>query len=104
MVLRFGKRGKLSPHFMGLFEILECIGPCIGPVTYKLVLPPALATVHNVFHVSMLKKYIIDLSHMIGFEPLPLQVDLCYEECPTRILARCVKALRNKEISMVKVQ
>ena len=83
---------------MGLFEILEGI----GPVAYKLVFPPALATVHNVFHVSILKKYIVDLSHMIGFEPLPLQVDLCYEECPTRIRARCVKALRNKEISMVK--
>ena len=51
-VMRFGKKGKLSPHFIGPFEILERI----GEVAYKLALPPSLASVHNVFHVSMLKK------------------------------------------------
>ena len=55
-VFQFGKRGKLSPHFIGPFEILERI----GPVAYRLALPPALGVVHNVFHVSMLRKYVAD--------------------------------------------
>ena len=52
-VLRFERRGKLSPRFVGPFEILERI----GPVAYRLALPPSLSTVHDVFHVSMLRKY-----------------------------------------------
>ena len=55
-VLRFGKRGKLSPRFIGPFEILERI----GAVAYRLALPPTLAAVHNSFHVSMLRKYTSD--------------------------------------------
>ena len=55
-VIRFGKKGKLSPRFVGPFGILKCI----GKVAYKLALPPTLAGVHNVFHVSMLRKYIPD--------------------------------------------
>ena len=52
-ILKFGKRGKLSPRFIGLYEILERI----GPVAYRLVLPPELSKLHDVFHVSMLRKY-----------------------------------------------
>ena len=99
-VSRFGRRGKLSPRFIGPFEILERI----GLVAYRLALPPALTAVHNVFHVSMLRKYTADPSHVIDFEPLPLREDMSYEEYPTRILSRCVKTLRNREISLVKVQ
>ena len=55
-VLRFEKKGKLSPHFVGPFEILERI----GPIAYRLALPPSLFAVHDVFHVSMLRRYVAD--------------------------------------------
>ena len=98
-VLRFGHKGKLSPKFIGPFEILERV----GPVAYKLALPPALSGVHDVFHVSMLRKYITDPIHVIDYEPLQLNEDLSYEEKPVRILAREVKTLRNRSIAFVKV-
>ena len=98
-VLRFGHKGKLSPKFIGPFEILERV----GPVAYKLALPPALSGVHDVFHVSMLRKYITDPIHVIDYEPLQLNEDLSYEEKPVRILAREVKTLRNRIIAFVKV-
>ena len=73
-------------------------------IVYKLALPPSLDGVHNVFHVSMLKKYVRDEDHIItNFDDLELQSDLTYEKKPIRILAREIKTLRNKEISLVKV-
>ncbi|KAL0539433.1 hypothetical protein IC582_023645 [Cucumis melo] len=60
-VLRFEKKGKLSPRFVGPFEILERI----GPVAYYLAFPPSFSTVHDVFHVSMLRKYIADPTHVV---------------------------------------
>ncbi|KAA0051012.1 hypothetical protein E5676_scaffold675G00890 [Cucumis melo var. makuwa] len=63
-VLRFEKKGKLSPRFVGPFEILERI----GPVAYRLALPPAFSAVHDVFHVSMLRKYVADSTHVVDFE------------------------------------
>ena len=60
-VVRFGKRGKLSPRYIGPFEIVERI----GPVAYRLDLPDELFRVHNVFHISMLHKYISDPSHVL---------------------------------------
>ncbi|XP_038902325.1 uncharacterized protein LOC120088961 [Benincasa hispida] len=98
-VLRFGKRGKLNPRSIGPFEILERV----GPVAYRLALPPFLSAVHNVFHVSMLRKYVANSSHVVDYEPLHLNENLSYEEEPIRILAREVKVLRNKEIALVKV-
>ncbi|KAL5540548.1 hypothetical protein UlMin_043251 [Ulmus minor] len=65
-VMRFGKKGKLSPRFIGPFEILERI----GKVAYKLALPPELSSVHNVFHVSTLKRYVSDPSHVLKHEPI----------------------------------
>ncbi|TYJ97414.1 pol protein [Cucumis melo var. makuwa] len=98
-VLRFKKKGKLSPRFVGPFEILERI----GLVAYRLALPPSLSTVHDVFHVSMLRKYVADPTHVVDFEPLQISENLSYEEQPVEILAREVKKLRSREISLVKV-
>ncbi|WMV30650.1 hypothetical protein MTR67_024035 [Solanum verrucosum] len=61
LVMRFGKKGKLSPRYMGPFEILDCV----GPVANRLALPPNLSRVHPVFHVSMLKKYHGDEDYII---------------------------------------
>ncbi|KAL4022996.1 hypothetical protein IC575_016743 [Cucumis melo] len=98
-VLRFERRGKLSPRFIGPFEILERI----GPVAYRLALPPSLSTVHDVFHVSMLRKYVPDPSHVVDYKPLKIDENLSYTEQPVEVLAREVKTLRNKEIPLVKV-
>ncbi|KAA0033327.1 pol protein [Cucumis melo var. makuwa] len=96
-VLRFEKKGKLSPRFVGPFEILKWI----GHVTYRLALPPSLSAVHDVFHVSMLGKYVADPTHVMDFEPLQISENLSYEEQPVEILAREVKKLRSREISLV---
>ena len=98
-VLMFGKKGKLSPRFIGPFEILDRV----GAVAYRIALPPNLAAVHNVFHVSMLRKYTPDPTHVIEHGMLPLREDLSYEEQPSRILARDTRRLRNKDIPLVKV-
>ncbi|TYJ99748.1 putative 3-hydroxyisobutyrate dehydrogenase-like 3 [Cucumis melo var. makuwa] len=98
-VLRFEKKGKLSPRFVGPFEILERI----GPVAYRLALPPSLSIVHDVFHVSMLRKYVADTTQVVDFEPLQISENLSYEEQPVDILAREVKKLRSREISLVQV-
>lgn len=98
-VWRFGKKGKLSPRFIGPFEILDRV----GAVAYRIALPPNLAAVHNVFHVSMLRKYTPDPTHVIEHGMLPLREDLSYEEQPSRILARDTRRLRNKVIPLVKV-
>ncbi|XP_043716300.1 uncharacterized protein LOC122664518 [Telopea speciosissima] len=99
-VVRFGKKGKLSPRYVGLFEILERV----GTVAYRVALPPDLAKIHNVFHVSMLKKYIADPSHILHYESLQLKEDLSYKEEPMKILDRKEKVLRNRSMSLVKVQ
>jgi hypothetical protein len=98
-VMRFGKKGKLSPRYVGPFEILERV----GPVAYKLGLPPALSGIHNVFHISMLRRYVSDPSHILSYEPLQVQEDLSYEEMPMKILDRKDQVLRNKTIRLVKV-
>ncbi|KAL0540962.1 hypothetical protein IC582_020988 [Cucumis melo] len=98
-VLRFERRGKLSPRFVGPFEVLERI----GPVTYRMALPPSLSTVHDVFHVSMLRKYVPDPSHVVDYEPLEIDENLSYTEQPVGVLAREVKVLRNREIPLVKI-
>ncbi|XP_022983410.1 uncharacterized protein LOC111482020 [Cucurbita maxima] len=98
-VMRFGKKGKLSPRFIGTFDILERV----GVVAYRIALPPNLVAVHNVLHVSMLQKYTPDPTHVIEHETLPFREDLSYEERLSRILAQDTRRLRNKVIPLVKV-
>ena len=83
-VLRLGKKGKLSPRYMGPYEIVERI----GEVAYRLRLSPELARIHDVFHVSMLRKYIADPSHMLRDQPVELKEDLTYKERPVQIVDR----------------
>ncbi|XP_024033103.1 uncharacterized protein LOC112095405 [Morus notabilis] len=90
-VMHFGKKGKLSPRYIGHFQIIKRI----GKIAYRLALPPELATVHDVFHVSMLKKYTPDPSRVIEYEPIQVHEDMTYEEQPVQILAREEKRLRN---------
>nr|CAD1844287.1 unnamed protein product [Ananas comosus var. bracteatus] len=99
-IRRFGVRGKLSPRFVGPFEVLERV----GPVAYRIALPPRLAGIHDVFHVSALRKYVFHPSHVIDFTPLKIGEDLSYEERPVRILVRESRKLRNRVIPFVKVQ
>ena len=98
-VVRFGKKGKLSPRYIGPFEITQRI----GKVAYKLALSPDLARVHDVFNVSMVKKYVSDPSHVLPEMSIEVREDLTSEERPVTIMDRRVKRLRNKEIPLVKV-
>ncbi len=98
-VLRFGRKGKLSPRFIGPYKVIEHM----DPVAYRLALPPELDKIHNVFHVSMLRRYRSDPSHIISMEEIAIQPDLTYEEKPIRILAHEVKELQKNQIPLVKV-
>ncbi|XP_058000799.1 uncharacterized protein LOC131179100 [Hevea brasiliensis] len=99
-VIRFGKRGKLSPRFIGPYEIIERI----RPVAYCFALPPKLSQIHDIFHVSMLRRYKSDPSHVLQKQPIELREDLTYEEKPVEIINREEKVLRNKFIPLVKVR
>ena len=81
-VVRFGKRGKLSSRFIRPFEILERV----GTVSYRLVLPPSLSGVHEVFHVSMLRKYTPDPTHVVDWGELTIDTYETFEEGPVHIM------------------
>ena len=98
-VIRFGKKGKLSTRFIGPYEVIEKV----GLVAYRLALPPELENIHNVFHVSMLRRYRSKPSHVVSSEVIELRPDLTYEEEHVEILAREDKELRNKRLPLVKV-
>ena len=98
-MLRFGKRGKLSPRYIGPYEIVSKV----GPVAYRLKLPPELSMIHDTFHVLMLRKYIPDLSDVLREQPVQLKENLTYEEIPVQIVDCKEQVLRNKVIPLVKV-
>ncbi|KAL0409540.1 UNVERIFIED_CONTAM: Transposon Ty3-G Gag-Pol polyprotein [Sesamum radiatum] len=99
-ILRFGRQGKLSPRYIGPYEIIERI----GPLAYRLALPMELSQIHDVFHVSMLRRYRSDPSHVIHEPEIEISEELAYVEELTEILDRSIRKLRNKEIPMVKVR
>jgi len=90
---------KLTPRFVGPFEIVEKV----GVLAYRIVLPPSLSNLHDVFHVSQLQKYVYDASHVIQVDDLEVRDNLIVETWPVRIEDREVKQLRGKEIVLVKV-
>ncbi|KAA0041712.1 reverse transcriptase [Cucumis melo var. makuwa] len=91
--------GKLSPRYIGPYQITERV----GPAAYRLELPIELARIHDVFHVSMLRKYIPDPSHVLQDQPVELKEDFSYVEEPVQILDRKEQVLRNKTIPLIKV-
>ena len=98
-MIRFGKRGKLSPRFIGPFKILERV----GTVAYRLALPPNLSGVHEVFHVSMLRKYTTDPAHIVDWGEIDVDTYGTFEEGPVRIMDSRDQVLRHKTVRLVKV-
>ncbi|GJZ31819.1 putative reverse transcriptase domain-containing protein [Tanacetum coccineum] len=99
-VVRFGKRGKLNPRYVGPFKVLEKV----GSVAYKLELPQELSRVHNTFHVSNLKKCYSDEPLAVPLEGLHIDDKLRFVEEPVEIMDREVKRLKQSRIPIVKVQ
>ena len=89
----------MSPRFIGPYEILERI----DLMAYRLALPQELAKLNNVFHVSMLRRYRSDESHILPVQEIQVQEELSYDEEPKTILSREVKQLQNKQVPSVKV-
>ena len=98
-VVRFGKRGKLSSRFIGPFEILERV----GTVAYRLILLPSMFGVHEVFHVSMLRKYTPDPAHVVDWGDITVDTDGTFEEGSVRILDSRDQVLRRMTVRLVKV-
>ncbi|WMV29850.1 hypothetical protein MTR67_023235 [Solanum verrucosum] len=98
-VMRFGKKGKLSPRYVGPYQILKTI----GKVAYELELPADLAAVHPVFHISLLKKCVGDPASIVPLESVAGKDSLSYDDVPVEILDLQVRMLRNKEVTSVKV-
>ena len=98
-VVRFGKREKLLPRFIGPFEILEMV----GTVAYRLALPPSMSCVHEVFHVSMLQRYTPDLAHIMDWGEIEVDTDGTFEEGPVCIMDSRDQVLRRKTVRLVRV-
>ena len=98
-LFRFGKKGKLSPRYVGPYDVFQKV----GKVAYELKLPSELTSVHPVFHVSMLKKCMGDPEYIIPIDGLGVKDNLSYEEVPVQVLDRQVKKLRNKQVASIKV-
>ena len=97
--MRFEKKGKLSPRYIGPFEVLQRV----GDVAYRLALPPQMSGVHNVFHISLLRKYVSDPTHTLKWEEIKLDEDATYQEKAVKIIDRREKILRGKVIPLVRV-
>lgn len=94
-IMRFRKKGKLCPLYVGLYKILKRV----GKVAYELVLPPTLEAIHTFFHIFLLKKNVGDLKSIIPLECVDVMYSITYEEVSVEILD---ERLRNKEVDLVK--
>ncbi|KAI3822619.1 hypothetical protein L1987_10214 [Smallanthus sonchifolius] len=99
-VVQFGKKGKLAPRFVRPFEILERI----GPVAYRLKLPTELCNVHDVFHVSNLKRCLADDTLQVPLDDVRIDNSMHFVEKPVEIMDREVKQLKRSRIPIVKVR
>nr|GEX58085.1 hypothetical protein [Tanacetum cinerariifolium] len=99
-VVRFGKRGKLNPRYMGPFKVLSKV----RDIAYRLELPQQLSRVHNTFHVSNLKKCLSDKSLVILLDELRIDAKLQFVEEPVKIMDRKIKQLKRSHISIIKVR
>ena len=93
------KSKKLTPRFIGPYQISDRI----GTTAYRVGLPPHLSNLNDVFHVSQLRKYVSDPSHVIPRDDVQVRDNLTVETLPVRIEGREVKKLRGKEIPLVKI-
>ena len=98
-VLRFDKHEKISPRYIGPFEILERI----GTVAYRLALPPSMSGVHEAFHVSMLRRYTPDPAHVVDWRQIEIDTDGIFEEGPVCIVDSRDRVLRRKTVRLVGV-
>nr|GEW90748.1 putative reverse transcriptase domain-containing protein [Tanacetum cinerariifolium] len=99
-VIRFGKKEKLAPRYIGPFEILERI----GPVAYWFILPKELSEVHDTFHVSNLKKCLADASLHVPLDEIKINKTLYFIEEPGEIIDHEVKRLKRSRILLMKVR
>ena len=98
-VVRFGKREKLSPRFIGPFEILERV----GTIACWLTLPPSMSGVHEVFHISMLRRYTPDPVDVVDWGEIEVDMDETFEERPVCIMDSRDQVLRRKTVRLVRV-
>ena len=98
-VIKFSKRDKLSSRFIRLFEILERV----GTVAYRLALSPSLSGVHEVFHISMLRRYTPDIAYVVDWGEIEVDMDGTFEEGPVCIMDSRDQGLRRKTMRLVRV-
>jgi hypothetical protein len=99
-IQRFGVKGKLAPRYIGPFEMLEIC----GPVAYRLQLPSQLATIHNIFHISQLRKCVKVPTEIIDSQTIKIEPDLSYAEHPLRVLHTKERSTRRETVRMFKIQ
>ncbi|XP_016743069.1 uncharacterized protein [Gossypium hirsutum] len=98
-ILQFDRKNKLSSRFIRPYRILKRV----RPIAYQSELPPKLDCIHDVFHVSMLKRYLSDPSHVVSIEEIEVRLHLTFEEVPVQILNRDIMVLKRKSILLVNV-
>jgi hypothetical protein len=99
-IQRFGVKGKHAPRYIGPFEIIEIC----GPVAYRLQLPPQLAAIHDIFHISQVRKCVKVPTEIINPQTIKLKADLTYSEHPIKVPDTEERSTRRETIKMFKIQ